>query len=541
MKQSKRNRILTGALAVLLAGVLGIAGPLYAAPRAFAEQGLLDGGVTNPTGYPITNEPITLKGVVLYSSLRPDMDTTRVWDYVFEKTNIRVEWEIVKDKDKIALMFASMDFPDIAANIGVSDLQLQDAAEGGSLVALNGYIDQYAPTWKAFFGANPQTIKTAALPDGNLYTLPFIDFDPQDREIRDEWFINNDWLTQLNLPVPTTTTELFDTLKAFKENAGTGAIPENVIPYTYRFEQWVGGQFDIYAAFGLYTSDNNYMYVDDNGVVSYQAVNPDIKEPLKYLRDMYLAGLTPPEIFTDDFATYLSKESSYPGIVGFWSEYSNKNPKQAIAMAPVSSPNGKAPVVRTQNYTGGPAHAFMMFSSNKYPVATIRLCEAITEAEMGTTVNRGLENVFWKYDSDGRIVDLMWESQPTEMAAASKELGMWNSFLALRDQNYHANYYHNTDYDTEGTRAWAYENIYKPYATMGSHNYYAGMLERADAELLSQYTADLKQLRATTFANWITGKGDIDAEWDAYVRQSYAVGLAEFLALKQKAYDIAFK
>ena len=34
------------------------------------------------------------------------------------------------------------------------------------------------------------------------------------------------------------------------------------------------------------------------------------------------------------------------------------------------------------------------------------------------------------------------------------------------------------------------------------------------------------------------GKGDIDAEWDAYVQKQYDLGLEEYLELCQKKLDI---
>ena len=48
---------------------------------------------------------------------------------------------------------------------------------------------------------------------------------------------------------------------------------------------------------------------------------------------------------------------------------------------------------------------------------------------------------------------------------------------------------------------------------------------------------DIDNLRSTTLARWITGQGDIDAEWDAYVKQMNDLGLQEYLALWQQAYD----
>ena len=92
-------------------------------------------------------------------------------------------------------------------------------------------------------------------------------------------------------------------LRAFRDNAGTGTIPENVTPHYMRYGEFIGGQFDIYGTFGLYVYDSTYLALEDGKVVC-QAINPDIKEPLKYLQTMYREGLMKPEAFTDDWAAY---------------------------------------------------------------------------------------------------------------------------------------------------------------------------------------------------------------------------------------------
>ena len=94
-------------------------------------------------------------------------------------------------------------------------------------------------------------------------------------------------------------------------------------------------------------------------------------------------------------------------------------------------------------------------------------------------------------------------------------------------------------YEDPSSRAWAYENIYKPYVPEGETNYIS---ESTGDEDLDQRRSDLatqiNNLRSSTLARWITGQGDIDAEWDAYVQQMYDLGLEEYLELCQMSYDL---
>ncbi|MFS0725214.1 hypothetical protein [Paenibacillus sp. 1P07SE] len=544
----KRMRFIGGvALSlVLVAGIgagcsnnAGEAQP--AAESGENTSGLPDGGMTNLEGYPITKEPITITAAVTYGSLRPEMDTTAIWDYVEEKTNIRVEVEIVKDKDKADLMFASGDFPDLIMNVGINPNQMANAVEGGSFVEMKPLLEEYAPTWNKFMEDNPLVYNGSLATNGKLYSLPYIDFAPFDRDLRDQWIIMGNWLEELNLPVPQTTEEFKEALIAIKANAGKGSIPEDVIPYYIYFDNYVGGQFDIYGSFGVYVTDPDYVVVED-GVVKDQSTNPAIKEPLKYLRGLYAEGLIPPEVFTDDFTTYASKISSNPPIVAAYHSYANRQPEIGVPMGPLDSGNGQEPLLRSQAYMPGPAHTAIITSNNKYPVATVRLLEAIaSDTELGLTVSRGTKGIVWDTDEEGKAHQIFWEESPEQMAANAGELGLHNSFVALKDQRFYDEIWKELSYDVENSRGWAYQNVYKDVVLPNEMVYVQGALGQDDINMLNQYKTDLTNYRKAMFADFITGNQDIDASWDTYVAHMKQLGLDAFIELKQKAYDVIAK
>mgnify|MGYP001058416172 FL=1 len=82
----------------------------------------------NETGYPIVNEPITLKvllGIRDVDSLTPTEEMPALVR-LEEQTGIHIEWEIIKGADwetKLNLMFASGEYPDIilSCNTTVDD------------------------------------------------------------------------------------------------------------------------------------------------------------------------------------------------------------------------------------------------------------------------------------------------------------------------------------------------------------------------------------------------------------------------------------
>ena len=70
---------------------------------AFAENsgGLDKDGVTNATGYPITNEVITLDVVWSYSAAQDFSEMTNIFDWIEEQTNIRLNLITYTEDDQL--------------------------------------------------------------------------------------------------------------------------------------------------------------------------------------------------------------------------------------------------------------------------------------------------------------------------------------------------------------------------------------------------------------------------------------------------------
>jgi putative aldouronate transport system substrate-binding protein len=310
-----------------------------------------------------------------------------------------------------------------------------------------------------------------------------------------------------------------------------------VLPFYYFFDNYIGGQFDVYSSFGITITHQDYLAVE-NGKVVFQAVNPDLKEPLKWLQELYREGLTPPECFTDDWNTYLTKNAANPPIIGSYGGFNNRNYASQVSMPPLQSPNGKKPVMRRQAYVPNIANAFAVFANNPDPVAAIKFAEFVAfdlEAKMNHA--RGMKDVFWKFESDGRVSQIFWEESPDKMTANAAQMGVHNSSLGLWDHAFYNSNFRDLDLDIPKSRSWAFENIYKRYLGPEGSVYVAANLTADEENMMKLYNTDLTNLRKQTFARWITTNANIDAEWDAYVNQMRQLHITEFVALKQKAYD----
>ena len=102
----------------------------------------------NLEGYPIVNEPITLR-----ISGRMEAQTT-TWEgnyqleYLTELTGIQFDAQGVSNEaweQQKGLMFASDDLPDLFVSAYFSNAELQEYGSEGLLIPLNDLIEEYMP------------------------------------------------------------------------------------------------------------------------------------------------------------------------------------------------------------------------------------------------------------------------------------------------------------------------------------------------------------------------------------------------------------
>jgi putative aldouronate transport system substrate-binding protein len=172
----------------------------------------------------------------------------------------------------------------------------------GGLLDFSPYIDTALKDLKEFLG--PDT----ALPGRDLirrnedaatkaiYSIPARRMVTAQRNI----FIRKDWLDKLGLPLPATTEEFYQALKAFKEKDPGGVGRNRVVPF--------GLSNDVF--WGAYTI--NYPFIDPNlsikdlwvnTVVERYLLVPGYKEGMRFMNKLYNEGLV-----DRDFAVYRGEE-----------------------------------------------------------------------------------------------------------------------------------------------------------------------------------------------------------------------------------------
>lgn len=280
------------AAALLAFGMAGCGGGkedvIYSNPQVLSEEG----------AYPILKEEyvgkIKLKMMgANNAAINPDWANNKFFKRMEEATGLGFEFEVYGDdmygeKKSLALATGN-NLPDVFFKANFNNYD--EVTYGGkSLRSLNDLIDNYAPNIKKLFDENPLAKKSVTTSDGNIYALPTIYTNlPEgtDSNMRGFFWINQKWLTELNLQMPDTPEEFLNVMRKFKEKKCTlqGAYPLAI-----------AGIDDLLRVFNFFGLDlvNYWVQGGNDGKLEFGPQTEDFKAACSFLRTMYTEGLMNP-------------------------------------------------------------------------------------------------------------------------------------------------------------------------------------------------------------------------------------------------------
>lgn len=482
----------------------------------------------NETGMPIMDEAIELEvGVMRAPHIGAFADMPMLQE-IEKQTNIKIKWrEFPSDSfnEKVNLMLASGDFPDIMWR-GLNAQQLATHSRSGDIIPLDDLIDKYAPRWKELFEEFPYAEKIAKNPDGKIYSLPYVRQEEANSGYRDTIFINKAWLDKLGLPIPETTDEFLTTLKAFAEQDPNGNGKKDELPWTFIFNSYVNGNFDIFGSFGRLDGPNHF-FVEEGGKVVYAALTEENKNAIKYMHELYKVGGIDPESFTQNATQFKAKVAASPELVGVFTSWNGgENYAKVIdgTYVPMKlpvGPSGEQPIMRYQLNEAERGY-FTIFKNNEYPEASMRWANELADGFLGVDAMYG---PLKKLD-DGR-----YEIMPVDPEQkVSLQPSNFGPFIMRQEEvaKIIPNEYMQRRID--------YYNFYKPYVVSPDAIYPSVFFTEEQQEIQQKYEVDIKEYIKKTHAKWIT-EGGIDEEWDAFISKLKEMNIDEVIKAYQDAYD----
>lgn len=225
-------------------------------------------------------------------------DKNSVYDAYEKDIGVKItnKWvaDVTQFKEKVKITIASDDLPDFLL---VNATQLKELTEADMIMDLTEVYDKNATeeTKKFLTMDGGMQMKTATF-DDKLMGIPS-SYNPFNYQYM---FVRTDWLKKLNLPEPKTMADLMKIAEEFKakDPGGTGtpygiAVSKN----PFSIDTGVTG---LRAFLNGYHAYENMWIEDGNGGLVNSDIQPEVKNALAALQEMFKKGLIDPEFTVKD-------------------------------------------------------------------------------------------------------------------------------------------------------------------------------------------------------------------------------------------------
>lgn len=443
---------------------------------------------------------ITLRVAVIDKPSIEDWETNDFILWLEEVTNIDFVFELIPTEssaEKLGLMLNSGDYPDMFWNIGMTDAMVSRfGVDEGMFLPLNDLIEEHGNFFKKYvMDVYPATVGIMTQLDGNIYSLPDVN-ECYHCKYSNKFWINQAWLDNLGLEMPTTLDELYDVLVAFRDQDANGnGDPTDEIPMAGDFYE------------GSFTQDNT-------GVTNIAESGRLGAVPSGWLWFASIGG----DIY-----------------------------RQYVPVMPLKGPDGYQNLVSFP-YDAVTGNAGVISADTKYPVECFRVLDLFYSFAATIRSNAGNYGEQWTYNEG----DVGINGEP----AWYTYLTVWDD---TKPQNYcvlqavpstrFSDYRlgqgmdPNVDrYSGDGLEQLLYE-VSQEIAPYADDSKVVPPLKFTDAENseMAIIKANLSNTIKEGMFAFFTGSRNTDADFDAWLADLDAQGLPKLIEMYQAAYDAQYK
>lgn len=384
--------------ALMLAGMLSACGSNSGSEASTQPSGGAASTAAN-------KDPVTLKVEVFDRGNAPagagGVDNN-FWTQWIQKNfgdpnNIKLQFIPVprnQEVDKLNVLMSTGDAPDIVFTYDTNTIN--NYVKSGGLTDVSKLIDEYGPNLKKFLG---EEVLSYGVFSGKQFTIP------AKRTLRytQSSYIRKDWLDKLGMPVPTTTAEFYNTMKAFKEK-DPGQTGGKVIPYA--FSSTTGTTITspgvIISSFVKKMSEEDRYALSTTNYIP-ELTKPGYKEGVQFMNKMNAEGLIYSDFALDKDGKTFEKNvangyvgaftalAAHPSLMGTGNVFDTlkKNVPGAefVAMDPFTNEEGKHP---KGIYDPIGMH-IMIPKSSKHAAEAIKYLDWMSQKDVLFTLTNGIE------------------------------------------------------------------------------------------------------------------------------------------------------
>ncbi len=499
--------------------------------------------------FPVSESPIDLTMVRLsWTGTFQDIDDKWKWQDYAEKTNVNVtfdEYPITSYQEELQLKLTTGDLPDAYYQMIFSNEMIFENGQNGNLIPLNDLIAEHAPNIQKMFEDYPHVKKSVTMPDGNIYSLPWLSLDKLSASVRT--YVNTTVIDELGMEVPNTIDELTAFMEAMKE--------QNPEIYPLSFSNGNQGIFaDTFSgAFGVGNAGLQGMaaHIDmgDDGNVRFYKTSDDYRAMLTQMSDWYKAGLIHPESFTTlDAARWVNMgEQNEVGVFCWVSPSIIGGPEVSENFTGISQfegPNGDQIMSWIDADVRG-NWSFMITSENENPIETIKWVDYWYSEEGSVYSLAGSEGVTYEKNADGEytlIGDALTAYDNNELYNV---IGHYGGFEpGITGMTYSEENQAIVDAVTNPLGLTKAEQYYVEDADdylnyMPDDIWPAFTATPEEAEELTIIATEISTYLTETLDKFITGVLDVndDTVWDEYISDLNSLGAERYLEIKQAQYE----
>jgi len=485
------------------------------------------------------------------------LSTNVLWQDLYEKTNVRIEIVEIPPGDRAQTVSGAMmsgTIGDFISSYFLTESDVIDLASGGNIIALNKYVNnaELMPNLNNRVFANRSEAKGLwTAPDGNIYQIGSYNANIS-ASLESSLWINKNWcakakeanpnITKDEDGIPTTFAELEAVLKYFAANDMNGnGIRNDEVPYLCYKTAGYQSPEAILGMWGIPTKDgtmDNYVYVED-GEVIFAPASQGWKDWAKTLNKWYNEGIVYKDVYADQGSSkgQLLYTGTGDSMVGMMTNdvAPSRNTSEYVSIVPPAAPGYTTRWYLHPGYMGNKS-GFVVTKYCQNVDILMAWLDLFYSWDVTSRNYYGEKGSVWQEETaDGKITQVVPDEEEDEAQKYTAGDRLYEIIVnlpyAITQEDYNKNYQLNK---SQLTALEAYEK-YKDI--INDEVWPRPYIDPDDNEELKEISGDLFTTVYEMRAKWLTGKGNVDAEWQTHINRISQVGYKDFVDILQDAYN----
>ena len=443
------------------------------------------------------------------------------------RANINITFDSVLSADlteKRNLMLASGEYPDMLFKSGIGMGDLTKYGGQGILIPLEDLIHEYMPNLTAKLD-EIDGWQYLTSPDGHIYSIPEISARG---EINLFW-LNKKWLDNLSLEEPKSMDDLYEVLKAFKEQDANGnGDPEDEIPFSLTQGDYLG-----LLKYSGFSYDEGSMCAVIDGKLTYVPTTDYFREYVSYLAKLYQEGLLEQTSFTQGGEQQQATGQSGDVYGSFWT---------MGAFLTVGRDNDDDYVVMTPFYedtypiiTGIKVGTMAITDACEHPEVLMAWADYLYSEEGGILAWMGVEGKTYQVADNGKWEWMLGGEYGDDIATVRSSATIQG---AQNHPSIQPDFWFEMSPEVDADEVYL-NNERQRIAGLGKVPLPMMAYTEEDNAQIATFRADIDGYINQFIAQVCTGEVDLESGWDTYLETMEAMGASALAELHEKTYNAA--